>query len=160
MYVHAHVDHCTCTCMYMYQVPFGGVWSCSYVIHGPLMRQLITNHISTCTCLFCQHQTTATYMYVSHSSDVMYQLYTYMHVCHIGSYTHVGGFLQEIPLCVCILLAHVCVQVCVCVCVLVVAQQPKFLQAICRLREGGGSSRSRPVMNGGQLPTNQLHDIN
>ena len=24
----------------------------------------------------------------------------------------------------------------------------------------GGSSQSRPVMDGGQLPTNQLHDIN
>ena len=43
---------------------------------------------------------------------------------------------------------------------LIVAQQPKFLQAICRLWEGGGSSQSRPVMNRGQLPTNQLHDIN
>ena len=45
-----------------------------------------------------------------------------------------------------------CVCVCVCyrnpscVCLLVVAQQPKFLQAIHRLREGGESSNSRPVM--------------
>ena len=40
--------------------------------------------------------------------------------------------------------------VCVCMC--------KFLWAICRLREGGGSSSSRPVMNRGQLPTNQLRN--
>ena len=26
--------------------------------------------------------------------------------------------------------------------------------------ERGGPSYSRPVMNGGQLPTNQLHDVN
>ena len=29
-----------------------------------------------------------------------------------------------------------------------------------RLREGGRSSQSSPVMKIGQLPTNQLHDIN
>ena len=32
--------------------------------------------------------------------------------------------------------------------------------AICQLQEGGGSSLSWSAMNGGQLPTNQLHDIN
>ena len=39
-------------------------------------------------------------------------------------------------------------------------QQPKFSQAICWLWEVDESSQSRSVMNGGQLPTNLLHDIN
>ena len=45
-------------------------------------------------------------------------------------------------------IACVCEYVClyVCGCLLVVAQQPKFVQAICRLREGGGLSQSGPVM--------------
>ena len=61
---------------------------------------------------------------------------------------------------------HTCVKFCVCVCVCVCVCMPhKFIMcefvgsylatkvAICRLREGGGSSLSWPMMNGGQLPT-------
>ena len=66
---------------------------------------------------------------------------------------------QSCSLTRCLICKHSCtssarlVVTCVnCHVLLVVAQQPKFffLQAICQLREGRGSSKSRPVINSDQ----------
>ena len=49
---------------------------------------------------------------------------------------------------------RICVCVCVCVCLLVVAYRQFATYG------RGWVIKSRPMTNGSQLPTNQLHDIN